>query len=86
MEVQRGNQRLDIIIVVVIIIICIFIIDEPELQLEKAVHADSVRGVAFSPSGSRLFSIGTDLQLLISDVETGQPIMSLQEAFEYELI
>merc|ERR1712130_405577 len=56
--------------------------DEPELQLEKAVHGDSIRGVAFSPSGARLFSIGTDLQLLISDVETGQPIMSLQEAFE----
>ena len=58
------------------------ILGTPELQLEGDAHSDSIRGVSFSPSGDRLFTIGTDKQLLISDVKTGKPFMSLQEAFE----
>merc|ERR1712227_663073 len=54
----------------------------PELQLEGEAHSDSVRGVSLSPSGDRLFTIGTDKQLLISDVKTGKPFLSLQDAFE----
>lgn len=62
-------------------------LDTPSLELEKQVHSGStfdgsVRGLTFSPSGARLFSIGTDKQLLVSDVETGQGYMSLQDAFE----
>ena len=58
------------------------ILGAPELQLEGEAHSDSVRGVSFSPSGDRLFTIGTDKQLLISDVKTGKPFLSLQDAFE----
>lgn len=56
--------------------------EKPELTLEEKAHEDTIRGLYFSPSGDKLFSIGTDKQLLISDVSTGKPVLSLQDAFE----
>ena len=53
-----------------------------ELKLKGKAHDDSIRGVQFSRTGSSLFTIGNDKQLLVSDVETGKAVLSITEAFE----
>ena len=53
-----------------------------ELKLKGKAHDDSIRGVNFSRTGSKLFTIGNDKQLLVSDVETGKAVLSITESFE----
>jgi len=53
-----------------------------ELKLSGKAHSDTIRAVDFSKSGRSLFSIGTDRQLLVSDVESGKAVLSLEDAFE----
>ncbi len=55
-------------------------IDSGEVVSEWTAHTSTVYGVAYSPDGARLASVGGDGQLIVWDVESGEAIFTVEAA------